>query len=304
MNKSNSLLTVIATHNGDFGNASDLITWIGELDGKLPFPLLIVVDQTVAADRYTELFKRALEVFSHVRVLTVQVGATGHKPNKMFMVAAQYVKDNYALPFLWLEPDCVPMKRNWLADLNEAYHESPLRYMGAIISQEGQKGLPAKHLTGCSIYPNNAVDDFDAITNVTNGTTAWDIATGEKIVNAAQNTNLIHHFWGEPAKWPVFVESRKPDSPDNEVMVDFVRTDAVLFHRAKQGDLIPLLRKIRNAASVPGQVEIAEPIKDEDPISKPELIEQKPQPVSEPIIPALIPRRGRPPKQPAGNIAP
>lgn len=258
MNKNETLLVCISTHDGDFTNAENLIKWIGELEGKLPFPALIVVDQTVAQERYVELFKQAREVFSHVRLITAQVSQSGWKPNKMFLVAAQYVRDNYSCPFLWLEPDCVPLKSGWLADINQAYHESPLRYMGAIIEQTGQKGLPPKHLTGCSVYPNDAVDTFDKMSSVTGGREAWDIAGGEKIATAAQNTPLIQHFWGEPTKWPVFVETRAADAPDNHVTLDFLKPDAVLFHRCKMGDLIPILRNGRQnlvPAAPPTQID-------------------------------------------------
>jgi hypothetical protein len=251
MNKNYILLAVIATHNGDFTHAENLIRWIGELDGKLPLPALIVVDQTVAPERCESLFKQAKEFFCHVRLITAQVSQTGWKPNKMFLVAAQYVRDNYGCPFLWLEPDCVPLKPNWLGDINMAYHESPLRYMGAIIEQTGQKGLPPKHLTGCSVYPNDAIDTFDKMASVTGGREAWDIAGGEKIATAAQNTPLIQHFWGEPTKWPVFVEQRAADAPDNHVMLDFLKPDAVLFHRDKEGTLIPILRKNKVAVPAP-----------------------------------------------------
>lgn len=251
MNKNTNLLVVIATHNGDFNLTEKLVEWIGELDGLMPFPVLFWVDREVDMNRVVPLFEKAKTIFSHARAVTAAIPATGHKPNSMFLQAAKYVKENYGCPFLWLEPDCVPMKPNWLADISEAYQESPLRYMGAVIEQTGQKNLPAKHLTGCSVYPPDAYLDFSSIPDVNGGRQAWDIGGGERIVTASQHTNLIHHFWGQPDKPPIFVEARLPDSPENHVTLDFVKPDAVLFHRCKDGGLIPLLRKLKPTGTPP-----------------------------------------------------
>lgn len=243
-----NLLTVIACHNKDLDQAQRLVGWIGELNvppRKVPAPLLIVVDQTVSPERYTALHEEGKKVFSHVRTITVSVLKQGWPSacDTMFMSAARYVRDNYTLPFLWLEPDCVPLKPEWFEELKGAYNGCNMRYLGAVIEQSGQKGMPAKHLTGCSVYPNDSFDDFDKMPEVTSGRQPWDIAGGERIATAAQNTPLIQHFWGGEKTPPVFVESRAPDAPGNYVMLDFLKPEAVLFHRDKPGNLIPLLRK-------------------------------------------------------------
>jgi hypothetical protein len=248
--KNQKIVVVIAAHSGDFEQASRLINWIGELDGKLPYWLIIAVDQTVEVPRFTALHEAAKKVFNFVRTITLKVPETGWKPNTMFMYCAKYVHDNFSLPFLWLEPDCVPLKPGWLDAIAGAYNNSGLRYMGAIIEQTGQKNLPPRHLTGCSVYPNDAFETFDKMAEVTGGRQAWDIAGGELVATAAQNTPLIHHFWGEPKKWPVFVETKTPDMPENNVMLDFIKPEAVLFHRDKDSTLIPLLRKAKPAAEL------------------------------------------------------
>jgi len=243
MKKNTNLIVVVPCHNGDFPLAEQLIAWIGELDGKLPFPILIAVDQTVDMNRVVPLFEAAKAIFEHARAITLQIPAGGWKPNAMFLASSKYVMENYECPFLWLEPDCVPLKSGWLADINEAYQKTPLRFMGAVVEQSGQKGLPAKHLTGCSVYPNDAYVDFERIAEVNSGRAAWDIGGGEKIVTASQNTTLIQHFWGSQDKPPVFVETRTVDAPENHVMLDFIKPNAVLFHRSKDGNLLAILRK-------------------------------------------------------------
>jgi hypothetical protein len=244
-------IVVIAAHAGDFEQASRLVNWIGELDTKLAYSVIIAIDQTVDAPRYTALHQEAKKIFSFARTITLKVPESGWKPNTMFMYCAKYVMDNFRTPFLWLEPDCVPLKRRWLDALTAAYNDSAMRYLGAVIEQTGQKNLPPRHLTGCSVYPNDAFLTFDKMPEVTSGRQAWDIAGGELVASAAQNTPLIHHFWGGPKTWPVFVDPVPAERPENHVGLDFIRKDAVLFHRDKESTLIPLLRKQMAAQTPP-----------------------------------------------------
>lgn len=249
----NPLLVVLPYCTKDAAQALTLLQWCAELQGGLEkfFPALLVADVAVAPDTRKELHQAARKTFATVRTITAQVSQKGWLPNQMFMWAAHYVRDNYRLPWLWLEPDCVPLTPFWLYDLALAYAKSPLRYLGAVIEQTGQPNLPARHLTGCSVYPNDAYDVFSRIPSVANGTAAWDIAGGLTVAEGAQHTPLIQHFWGPAAESaPVFVKERKPDSPPNHVRLDFLKPDAVLFHRTKDNGLIDLLREQRNGSTV------------------------------------------------------
>jgi hypothetical protein len=247
------LLVVLPYHAGDLAQAKTLLDWCSQLQDGQPnqFPALLVADSAVPADALKQLHALAKCVFATVRTITTTVTKTGVTANQMFLWASHYIHDNYRLPFLWLEPDCVPLAATWLNDIASAYAKSPMRYLGAVIEQTGQANMPAKHLTGCSVYPNDAWERFSKMKAVTDGTSAWDIAGGLEVAESSQDTPLIQHFWGPDKDGaPVFVAERKPDSPQNHVMLDFIKPGAVLFHRVKGDSLINLLRQKQNGSTV------------------------------------------------------
>lgn len=244
----NNLLVVIAYCQKDFDITKKLLEWIAELGSCKPHSLLLAADSTVPQDQMRALMDIARPVFSHVNTMIVTVPANAPwPPNSMFLQAARQVRETCKLDFLWLEPDAIPIYAGWLDDIAEEYSECPKRFMGSIIEQQGQVGLPSKYLNGVAVYPNDAIEVLENIQSIKDGTQAWDIGSASVVVPRAMNTPLIKHYYGTKELPPVFVESRTPDSPKNHVTLDFVPLQAAIFHRSKDGKLIDLLRKKRNA---------------------------------------------------------
>jgi hypothetical protein len=160
--------------------------------------------------------------------------------NHMFAEAAKHIQDNYKSHFLWLEPDCVPLKREWMNHIDVAYSKCAKQFMGAIIETNGQANIPRYHLTGCSVYPNSA---YSLLKPFTESGLAWDIGSAGVVIPKSANTHLIHHYWGMPDLPPLFKEVKEAGDPKNVLTPEFIRADAVLFHRAKMPDLIGILRK-------------------------------------------------------------
>jgi hypothetical protein len=77
---------------------------------------------------------------------------------------------------------------------------------------------------------------------VRSGQQAWDIGCAEAVVPKSADTKLIQHYWGLPELPPVFVKARDADSPKNFLTLDFIKPEAVIFHRDKTHSLLPLLR--------------------------------------------------------------
>jgi hypothetical protein len=238
------LLTIIPYCTNDLPITTKLLEWINELAARDIFtngPLLLAADSAVPRSDIDRLAAIARKSWRWVRTMIVTVPADGWAPTLMFRTISSHVVANYRLPFFWMEPDCIPLVPSWLRQLQDAYEECPKRYMGALISQTEDPALPAVHMTGCGIYPNDAIEDFMTIKDLK--TQAWDIASALTIVPRCENTQLIHHFWGLKDLPPVFVHQRLPDSPKNHVTLDFIRKDAAVFHRSKGGELIDLLRQ-------------------------------------------------------------
>lgn len=244
------LLVVIPYHIGDIELAKKLIEWIGDLGSCKPHSLLLCADASIPRERVLELMAIARPHFNQTRTMLVTMPtADGESkvwpPNVMFLNAARQVRENFRFDFIWLEPDAIPMYAGWLDDIAEEYGECPRRFMGSLIKQQGQPGLPPEYLNGVAVYPNDAIEVFDKIKSVADSTQAFDIGSAAAVVPKSSNTRLIHHFWGTKDMPPIFVETKAPDSPKNHVTLDFVSKEAAVFHRSKDGKLIDLLRAKR-----------------------------------------------------------
>lgn len=248
------LLVVLPYHAGDIDLARKLVEWIAELGSCEPHSLLLCADAAAPRDKIVELMELARPHFLKVQTMLVTVpapseGKTVWPPNVMFLNAARQVRECYKFDFLWLEPDAIPLHAGWLDDISEAYGECPLRFMGSIIEQEGQVGLPPKYLNGVAVYPNNAFDVFDKIASVKDSSQAFDIGSASVVVARSANTPLIQHYYGTKELPPVFVEAPTPDAPKNHVTLAFISNRAAIFHRSKDGKLIDLLKSKRVVGS-------------------------------------------------------
>jgi hypothetical protein len=295
----NPILVVLPYHNGDIELARKLLEWIAELGSCKPHSILLCADATVPRDKVLELMAIARPHFSVTRTMLVAVPAPAEgkpvwPPNVMFLNAARQVRDQFRLDFLWLEPDAIPIYSGWLDDIAEEYSECPYRFMGSLIKQQGQEGLPPEYLNGVAVYPNDAFDLFDKLTSIKDSSQAFDIGSASFVVPKSLNTLLIHHYYGTKELPPVFVETRAPDAPKNYVMLDFVPLQAAIFHRSKDGKLIDLLRTKRNTPKDVEQEQNARVISEgaSDPVFKSEDKKVEPEKLPEasaPSIPAQPP---------------
>lgn len=146
--------------------------------------------------------------------------------NALFRTAVDYIEREACSPFLWLEPDCVPLVPDWLSIIEKEYKESGKLFMGAIHNR------PHRHLAACSVYPAN-VREINPNALKTD-TAPWDLVDSEKTLEHTHSTNLIQHYWGEAKAPPSFKE---PAS------LAIINPAAVLFHRNKDGTLINTIRR-------------------------------------------------------------
>lgn len=238
----NTILVVIPCHTADIGSAQQTIEWIRGLNGTAKRGhCLLVVDAATPKPNIESLKASAKDTFESWDAIGIAAGIKKgvDASNFMFLHTAKTIQERYRTPWLWLEPDCIPIRPTWLDELEAEYARSPKLYMGAFVHSTDPM-LPKTHVAGCAVYPNKA---FDQLKNFCGKERAWDIEAAASMVPAAQETSLIQHFWG-PAKdiFPVFVDTRYPDSPENHVTVDFVKRESALFHRSKDGSLIRLLK--------------------------------------------------------------
>lgn len=230
----------------DSGLLAKCLAWMRELrpQGYRPHSCLLVADETVPYDDRLALKNSALEMFAAVDAINVKIPPESQRwptaPNIMFASAARQIMECYRLPWLWFEPDAVPLVGDWLHTLADAYEACPKRFMGSLVPSDSQPDMPPVHLAGCAIYDPGAYVGLQPYTGTQR---AWDIAAAGYTVPRAMNSPLMQHFWGKLDLAPTFALTPTTISPPNTFSLDSLIPQAVTFHRCKDGSLIDLLRQ-------------------------------------------------------------
>lgn len=238
------LLVVLPYCQKDVEDAKRLLAWIGKLSPKLsPHCCVLAGDAVVPHETKRELQSMAKAIFYYAETAIIPVSESESgwpkASNAMFRIASAHARECFRLPWLWLEPDCVPLVPSWLDQLAVHYNQCPKKFMGNII-KSNQANMPSAHVAGCAIYPTDA---GTTLAEHTKGAMAWDIAAAQFMVPRTYDCGLIHHHYGTMALPPTFKETKEPGDPANTCTRDFIRKEAVLFHRVKDATLIDLLSK-------------------------------------------------------------
>lgn len=163
-----NLTTVIPCHGGDAERAEKLLDLILFLQYKQPEGYgVIALSPDVPQEMRDKLRLTAELVFETVEILNINPAdmpkmerTPESKPvwvDAMFNQVVRRMNKAYKDPWVWLEPDCVPLKRNWKDALHEEYFSQPKRYLGVRLSY-GE----AKALTMHSVFPADALRDVEA----------------------------------------------------------------------------------------------------------------------------------------------
>lgn len=141
-------------------------------------------------------------------------------PNSAFkQILWCYAHDKLQGPFLWCEPDCIPIKPHWLDRLFDEYERARKPFMGALVDGFFSTGyrIP-KHMTGNAIYPDKPYQKAPKLLECHG--TAWDVYAAGEILKLENfhDTDLIQH------------EIDDQQHPFN--------SSSVLYHPDKTGNLI------------------------------------------------------------------
>lgn len=151
---------------------------------------------------------------------------------------------NQRVPWLFLEPDCCPLKAGWLDAIEAEYKTAGKPFMGARVEVNE---VPL-HMSGNGVYP---ADMFQHGGNaLIAGDIAWDVAAASQIVPQAHFTKLILHNW----KHEPFANQSEVDNLLSN------NSEAQLFHSDKTPSLIERLRERKNNLPVPVQAEPTETV--------------------------------------------
>lgn len=135
----------------------DCIYWIG---GQKPYSHLVLISAPDVHPEFRIKTRLAGEIGFHsvalMEITRLEGDTKIQKINQMFRQAARYIHDCYREPWLWLEPDSVPLTPTWISDLEKSYHNQPRRYMG-----RHMKAKDSIFLSRVAVYPSNAITDLD-----------------------------------------------------------------------------------------------------------------------------------------------
>jgi len=139
-------------------------------------------------------------------------------------------------PFLWMEPDAIPLHTSWIDMIESEYRQCGKPFMGDLIKIQGLVPNGADHMSGIAVYPEaiHKLAPRCLLTNVFDRATgrprdyAWDICGAEQILPKMARTSLIQHdFVVTGGEWRREV-----------VTAECVRSGAVVYHPDKAGVLM------------------------------------------------------------------
>ena len=162
-----------------------------------------------------------------------------HGPNEAWKLVAlemQRVKRNW----LWMEPDAVPLRQDWLMKLQTAYSNAKKPFFGPIVPD-------MHHMNVTAIYPWDTPARCPA-TFASGEVYGFDVLMSGEVLNQIHDaSNLFHHTWVEKhGRLQPHGDGEYPTFPTAE-SAKRVQKGAVLFHRNKDGTLIDRLREAQKA---------------------------------------------------------
>lgn len=228
------LNVVLPFIESDVPQVINLLKWCAELSGRINYSIFLLPFKGL---NFTEIKMYAERAFTDVQVIPDSEGIVSDwksdekikdaaGPNSMFRQAAWYFYFHKELgPWLYLEPDCVPLTDDWLKRLEDdhASHSMP-------ISGVKMEWADEPYLNGVAIYPQNLVAQAaEIVTRVMweqhpDKEVAFDVAGRSHVLKKAHLTNKIQLSYRTEGV-PILIPG------------------AVLYHGDRNGQIIERLQK-------------------------------------------------------------
>lgn len=233
------MLCVLPCYVADIGRLVDLLKWIEHLGPCKSHKALIVADAALGYQACLEAKTIADRVFESTAIICTAKPVHGwpRGANHLFCRAAIDIHKFRKEPWLWLEPDAIPLRKNWLDEIAIEYELCGKPYMGHIYNCS-QNGMPPQLMSAIAVYSKDAAIELPMVPD---SPKAFDMENAPKIVELGANTNLIHHKWGMKGNPPTFKEKSEPGTAVHSI--NDIPPQAAIFHRCKDGSLFRLLGK-------------------------------------------------------------
>lgn len=152
------LLIVLPLSAADLPLCSSLLTHISHLGPVLGHGILFVADKSLTRAQTDPIVAQAQPLFpagGEMIHCAVEVSPPyPHAHNLRFETAARHIATTRKVPFLWLDPRCVPTRKTWLVEIEAEYrahaHLTPI--MGHLLTPE-INGTAEKLVATPAVYP-------------------------------------------------------------------------------------------------------------------------------------------------------
>lgn len=246
------MLVVLPTHPADRALAVNLCERIAFLGGAHNHEFLIVSPLGTSMDGIENVLRGAFgQVFTHQYQPTLKGWPYG--ANEVASVAMMHIWSNPALRYhyLMLEPDCVPMHKNWIDMLDAEYRRSimpGISILGVKINtvEIGTNRVVGMHTVGVAVYPKDFPRICPLVASIGPASLQyrmqnampppWDAYFGPYTAKQTAHTNLIQHLMRQRqqdaqgnVRW---------DCPSLENALSQVSPEAILVHGSKHPEFI------------------------------------------------------------------
>jgi hypothetical protein len=203
-----------------------------------------------------EIRSELLKAFGVVQRIVATDGFDGWPlgPNQMFSDAAVQ-RYSGGIPWMFWEPDCVPMKPRWMDSLYEQYKRKP-SILGHIYEASiGTNGKGVNNMVvGAAIYPHNFLDYCPLARNLSQYNLnyknsgvlpqPWDVYCRYEFLKIARDTPLIRTYWKsvnyqeKDGRVVFFAEDPEAQAIQNVTCPDrTLSPEALVVHGCKDGSL-------------------------------------------------------------------
>lgn len=230
------MIVVLPFHAGDLDLAVKNLKWIQTLDGKIDAECLLSYDDQTNPARMKEL---AEQIFTKVHTMTYRAPRDRRWPrpqnhafhNTAWHVFTQMPKTSW----LWLESDCVPVRKGWY-DAIKARHATGGKPF------TGHWNHDTKVWNGVSVYPHNTPEFGTKLMLIDDN--PWDVHASKDIAPHLQIANdLFQHVWADHATGQAYT------FPTIGALRRVLRPGVYLFHRCKDGSAIDRLQDMKDTES-------------------------------------------------------
>ena len=227
------ILIVIPCHSGDCLRAEKLLDQIIALNRKEQSGhALLAFAPDVPQENRDKLRITAEVAFKSVS--TFSPALPKEFPDKPTAAAtfiaftAQHVFKNFKIAWLWLEPDCLPLRSNWIRVITDAWDNTPMRYVAGHLKYGDAIGM-----SRVAVYAHDATRDIEA----------------------SASTNIPFDFYAVNMSMKSRLFQTASITSDADIAI--IRPDAVLAHGDKAGVLI---EKITQQALAINELQDGEPV--------------------------------------------